>query len=258
MKFSYLKITVMLIHTNELVGIKHSTDLQIFAKTQQRFNTSKYVKLLQRFLNHNCSIHGICYLCETQSRCWIRSFWLIILTTAVFGCALMYSQLSARHNQQQLKTVVATSQLPIYNIEFPAVALCPWGQINWLRQNAAEERFLPSRSNESIKAAFKTLLLGFESTNPSRLDNLALLKNLTNLPAALDRIDLSELMMFLAYRCDEIFVYCKFDDTEIDCCKLFVSERTEKGVCLVFNSMVSMESRTKKVTCMHLYVHLIF
>ncbi|XP_023308867.2 pickpocket protein 19 [Lucilia cuprina] len=243
-----------MIYDKELVRYKntnfrHPKGLITFQPptTKEQQQVRLHDRMIQQIKYFTNSIHGVCYIWEKDFRWKERLFWLFVVIAAVITCIIMYMSLASRHNKQQIKTVVETSQMPIYKINFPAVALCPWDHVNWLRYKAAEEKFLPPYPDKNLRDIFYDVLQCLDDMNLSRLDRLALLKNQT-IPKIIDEIPLYDLANFMAFRCDELFVECVYDDTVYDCCKIFVAERTEKGICMVFNSMVSEESRKKKIT----------
>lgn len=192
------------------------------------------------------TIHGMQNAFE-EEHLWVRYFWLIIVVTAAVGFMGMYSLLGKHHNEQLLVSVVANTQLPVYSIEFPAVAICPWNHVNWMRASTAAERFLPANADRYVRETFRQLLIGMEQMVFGQFETLGALAH-RNL-SSLSQLSLTKLASYLAYRCDELFVAksCVFDETSYDCCQLFVAEHTEKGQCLVFNSLISDESRKKKL-----------
>ncbi|KAM7361074.1 pickpocket 19 [Cochliomyia hominivorax] len=211
---------------------------------QQMQLLERIMKQIKYFTN---SIHGVNYIWDKNFGFRVRMFWLLVVIAALIACILMYLSLASRHNKQQIKTVVETSQMPVYRINFPAVAICPWDHINWLRYKAAEDKFLPPYPNKHLRDVFYDVLQAMDDMNLSRLDRLVILKN-HSIPSTIDDISLNELAWFMAFRCDELFVKCMYDETKYDCCKIFVAERTEKGICMVFNSMISEDSRKKRIT----------
>lgn len=242
-----------MIYDKELVRYKntnfrHPKGLLTFkpSKPKEQQQMQLFDRMMKQIKYFTNSIHGVYYIWDKNLRFMVRFFWLLVVIAALITCALVYVSLASRHNKQQIKTVVETSQLPVYRINFPAVAICPWDHVNWLRYKAAEEKFLPPYPDKQVRAVFYDVLQAIDDMNVSRLDRLVLLKNHT-IPRIIDEISLNELASFMAFRCDELFVKCVFDETVYDCCKIFVAERTEKGICMVFNSMVSDESRKKQV-----------
>lgn len=234
----------MLLYPKELVAPrpKFRSGLLLFDHHPLR---RKYGKLLRRSFAHS-TYHGLQNAVEEHHLC-VRYFWLITVLLATLGFFITYSILEHRHNEQGLVSVVATTQFPVFSIEFPAVAVCPWNHVNWLRASTAAERFLPSNADRYVRETFQQILIGMEQVTFGKFQTLGALSS-RNL-SSLTHLSLTKLASYLAYRCDELFVpdSCIFDETPYDCCQLFVPEYTEKGQCLVFNSLISEESRKKKL-----------
>lgn len=234
----------MLIYTRELVAPRPQRQPGLLRFKRHPFR-EKYGKMLRDSFAHS-TIHGMQNAFE-EEHLWVRYFWLIIVVTAAVGFMGMYSLLGKHHNEQLLVSVVANTQLPVYSIEFPAVAICPWNHVNWMRASTAAERFLPANADRYVRETFRQLLIGMEQMVFGQFETLGALAH-RNL-SSLSQLSLTKLASYLAYRCDELFVAksCVFDETSYDCCQLFVAEHTEKGQCLVFNSLISDESRKKKL-----------
>lgn len=200
------------------------------------------------------SIHGINYIWAPGTRPAVRMFWLLIVAAAVAGSITMYITIAYRHREKLLITVVETSRLPVYTISFPAVAVCPMNHVSWIRHKSAEEKFLPNNAGENVKKAFHDLLAVMERLTFTGLDAIEILLRAENIPRSVQNIVLYDLAQYMAIRCNELFLWCVFDETDLDCCKIFVAERTERGICLVFNSLVSEESKMKKVRTQKSYL----
>ncbi|XP_073821510.1 pickpocket protein 19-like [Musca autumnalis] len=251
-------------YPNELASFKktnfkHPKGLLIFNEAlpqapvpQTTPENDKHVekKIIQRIFKFCLnSIHGLNHIWQPGVRPAVRIFWCLLVTTAIIGCLILYIVVSQRHREQILVTVVETSHLPIHSIHFPAVAVCPFNHINWMRYQAAEERFLPRKNaNSDARKVFYNLTVLLESMTFTGLGPIKDFLNAKRIPRSVQNLVISDVAQFLAFRCDEIFRWCIYDKTEQDCCKIFVSENTERGICLVFNSDISKESRIKKLT----------
>ncbi|XP_011294238.1 pickpocket protein 19-like [Musca domestica] len=194
------------------------------------------------------SINGVYHISEPGLRPSVRLFWCVVVVAAIIGCAMSYIDLTKRLQDEALVTVVETSHLPIHEIRFPAVAVCPLNRVNWMRYKAAEEKFLPRYTAKEAKNAFYNLTVLLERMTFSGLEAIEDFLNSQHIPRSVRNIVLSRVAQYLAFRCDEIFRWCIYDKTKHDCCKIFIPEQTEKGICLVFNSVVSKESKIKQLT----------
>uniref|UniRef100_A0A1I8NBA7 Uncharacterized protein n=1 Tax=Musca domestica TaxID=7370 RepID=A0A1I8NBA7_MUSDO len=239
-EFAYFKRT----------NFNHPRGLQVFKDTPIHMPSTRQfeIRLTQRLLKFcQNTIHGVNHIWEPRTRPAVRVFWCLIVTAALVGCIILYNTVTQRHREGILVTVVETSHLPIQTIHFPAVAVCPVYRINWMRYKAAEERFLPRYAAKEANSAFYHLLMLLERMTFTRLNLIAEFLEVKRVPRSVRNIELSEVAKFMSLRCDAIFSWCIFDKTQMDCCKIFVPEITSRGVCLVFNSVISKESSIKKV-----------
>ncbi|XP_017041733.1 pickpocket protein 19 isoform X1 [Drosophila ficusphila] len=234
---------VMLLYTKELVAPRPKPGLL-------RFRTKppgiKYRDRLRSSFAHS-TIHGMQNV-FAEPHLWQRCLWLTIALGAGITGLSLYSVLRHRHNEQLLVSLIDTTQLPVYHIDFPAVAICPWSHVNWQRAPSALLRFLPRNPSAELQESFRQVLSVLDVVNFSNFYRARALgeRNLTELRF----MPMQKLVNYLAYRCDELFVpdSCVFDETPYDCCRLFVPEQTEHGQCLVFNSLISEHSRKKQLT----------
>ncbi|XP_017000609.2 pickpocket protein 19 [Drosophila takahashii] len=233
----------MLLYTRELVAPRPKQGLLRF---RNKPPGPTYRERLRSSFAHS-SIPGMQHVFG-ERHLWQRCLWLTVVLGAGLTGFSLYTVLRHRHSEQLLVSLIETTQLPVYHIDFPAVAICPWSHVNWERALPALHRFLPRNPDAELRETFRMLLVVLDLTsfsNFQRAEDLAK-KNGTGLGF----LKMKQLMNFLAYRCDELFVSdsCVFDETPYDCCKLFVPEQTEKGQCLVFNSLISEHSRKKQLT----------
>ncbi len=57
-----------------------------------------------------------------------------------------------------------------------------------------------------------------------------------------------QLMRSLSPNCDDMIIYCLWEDTEENCSKLFETEATDDGYCCSFNSIVlHRDDRSKQI-----------
>ncbi|XP_059219854.1 pickpocket protein 19-like [Stomoxys calcitrans] len=208
----------------------------------------KQIKILHSLWKFcGSSLHGANHAIDSNNHLMVRLFWLLIVVGAFVGCFVMYWRLTGRHQEEILVTVVESSQKPIYHIAYPAVAVCPFNHINWMRHKSAEEKYLRQNPSEEMIKIFYDLLAVMERLTFTGLSAIELLLRYGNIPRSIENIILYDLAHYMSLRCDEIFDWCIYDSTHMDCCRIFVTERTERGICLVFNSLISDESKIKQV-----------
>ncbi|XP_055847294.1 pickpocket protein 19-like isoform X2 [Episyrphus balteatus] len=150
--------------------------------------------------------------------------------------------LSGKYSDRVLMTVVQNSQYPVFKIDFPAIAVCTKHQINWKRIQKARDKFLPAdASNETIE-----MFMSFAKRLDSfKFNNFQSMEGLENEPLYLiNTLSISKIAQYLAFRCEEIMIgTCMFAGQPFRCCKNFIPEKTHLGMCLVFNSVVSPQSK---------------
>ncbi|KAI8046465.1 pickpocket protein 19 [Drosophila gunungcola] len=203
--------------------------------------------LLRVYFRSYCeksTIHCVRYLYDPQLHNVERLIWCVLLIISVGLSCFFYLLLSERFVTQKLQTVVHDPQYPVFLVQFPAVGICTDNRIDWTKLEAAKEKFLPVNSSVELVESFtilvarlETLRFGIYMASLSQLedDNLE----------AVGFVNLTELSMFLTIRCEDIMVSnsCLWRSSPFNCCEYFMTEKTEFGFCLVFNSEISPLSK---------------
>lgn len=194
----------------------------------------------------NSQLHGIRYLSRETSSNIERKVWFVFITFGILCTIYMYVSLSIRYKEHLLQTVVENTQLPVYKIVFPSVALCTKNRINWTKVEDAENMLIPNPEDSKLKTLFRQFIKYLQYF---RFGNISEVDGIENLDLkALDFLNITSLAEFLSYRCEDILINCIWRKQQYSCCDLFVLRRTEVGYCLVFNSLVSGKDRSKKVS----------
>lgn len=177
-----------------------------------------------------------------------RLIWSALVITCVTLTCIAYGILAERYSAQKLQTVVENSQYPVFQIPFPAVAVCPNNRINWKRFEEAKAIFLPPSPDENLVEVFTTFVERMESFSFGKFSSFSDMDDI-NLEL-MDGIDIYNLTYFMTMRCEEIFINgeCMWRRVPFNCCNLFIIERTELGFCFVFNSILAPDSRALKVS----------
>lgn len=181
-----------------------------------------------------------------------RLIWTALVITCVTLACIAYLILAERYSAKKLQTVVENSQYPVFQIPFPAVAVCTHNRINWAKFEQAKAKFLPPSADKTVLEVFTNFVERMETLRFGRFDTFKEMQDI-NLEA-LDSIDVSKLARFMAIRCEDIMVNetCYWRKMKFQCCSRFILERTEYGDCLVFNSELSRESAVIQVFYKHL------
>ncbi|XP_017858756.1 PREDICTED: pickpocket protein 19 [Drosophila arizonae] len=206
-----------------------------------------FLELVRSYFRYYCdrsTIHCVRYLYDVQLHNMERLIWGVLLVTSVTLCCSFYMLLSERYGAQKLQTVIEDSQYPVFHVQFPAVGVCTENRVNWSKLEAAKAQFLPANASEDVVEAFVTLV---KYMTMLRFDNFEFSTSEmedTNFEIV-DFVSLISLANFLVLRCEDILVpdSCQWRQTSFNCCDYFLLEKTEYGLCLVFNSELSYRSQ---------------
>jgi acid-sensing ion channel, other len=73
----------------------------------------------------NSNIHGLRYLTKSD-RSWVeRLWWLAMILSALYGCTRYISTVYVKWQTSPLIVSIAETAMPIREIPFPAVTICP-------------------------------------------------------------------------------------------------------------------------------------
>lgn len=171
-----------------------------------------------------------------------RIIWVFLVcgfTSGSLYCFIYYLQ---DYNAQVTRTVVDDSEYNVFKFSFPSIAFCSRNRINWKKINEVQEKHLPLADDETLQI-FQDFIGSFDGLRFGRFGDLSNIKTL-NLNV-LKQIDVSEVLEDLSMTCEDVFSnnICNWKGKQYDCCEMFFEEKTEAGMCLVFNSIFSNESR---------------
>uniref|UniRef100_T1GS98 Uncharacterized protein n=1 Tax=Megaselia scalaris TaxID=36166 RepID=T1GS98_MEGSC len=179
------------------------------------------------------TIHGVRNTSDPTMEIFERVIWFFIVccfTSGSLYCLLYYLE---DFNSQVTKTVLSFD--------------CPLqhNRINWEKIDDVIDEHISFRNSE-VRDTFKEFIGAFEGLRFGKFEDLSRIENL-NLKS-LRGIDVSDILEDLSMNCHDVFEnnLCYWKGIQYDCCDLFFEEKTEAGVCLVFNSIFSDESRKKQ------------
>ena len=95
--------------------------------------------------------HGFSYLTEERSSIGERIFWIIVVILAI---TFSTSQMTTLYNEWQDNPVITTLDtvaLPIEEIEFPAVTICPQGSVNRILDSVLFKQFKEYIRNKTVE-----------------------------------------------------------------------------------------------------------
>ncbi|XP_055914366.1 pickpocket protein 19-like [Eupeodes corollae] len=204
--------------------------------------------LLVKYLKIYCqrsTVHGVKYIFDKDLNKLERLFWILIVMAAIVFSVATFFVLLFNYNEQIVLTVIDDSHYPVFNIHFPAVAVCTHERINWNKFDEARDLFLPPDSPNETKVIFREFV---QRMAMLRFGGFSQFNNTDDIPLEkIDFVNVTELALFLSFECEELFDGdCLWQQgNKFNCCEIFVMEKSEVGFCWVFNSLVSAESKQK-------------
>ena len=95
------------------------------------------------------TIHGFSYLSDSNPSGPSRIFWMIVAVLAILFTIFQMSSLRSQWKKNPVVTTLDTIALPIDEIEFPAVTICPQGSIKDILDNVLFKQFMKYISNKT-------------------------------------------------------------------------------------------------------------
>ncbi|XP_023247311.1 pickpocket protein 19-like [Copidosoma floridanum] len=202
--------------------------------TEKQNNIPKRVEsplaMLKYFVTHT-SLHGIQYGVDGQLYKIERVIWVLLVLIG-FICAFFVT-LKIKENYQSRQTVVTIKNLEygFENVPFPSVTICPGNRIDWGKVDALADALIPE-SNKEERDVFVEILKKISIFDRNHLGEL-------QIPT--DSINITEVLINLMPKCDQLFHECTWINEKKNCCDLFDIEKTELGMCYSFNSLTTTE-----------------
>ncbi|XP_050339415.1 pickpocket protein 19-like [Bactrocera neohumeralis] len=227
-------------------------DLLLFNKASTKTTLTKKPTLCQVVLPYckgYCdisSLHGVRYLTDPKLYYFERVIWLLLLIATTCGCLYVYDDLADLYYSQRIQTIVDDTVSPIFTKPFPAIGICPRNRINWPKLMEAHEVFLARNASDEVVQTFRRFFAIMGDFSFGEFNHLSRLYRLDLNLTLLDDVNIMEVMRYVGFTCDELFVQpCHWRRNAYNCCDLFSMERTEYGFCFVFNSVVTKRGRER-------------
>ncbi|XP_067004275.2 sodium channel protein Nach [Anabrus simplex] len=190
----------------------------------------------------NTSLHGYRYLTE-PNRHWLeRLLWLIIHGLAAWGVVNIILGVWEEFVNTPTVTTVDSTNYPIWNVPFPAVAVCNINRISKSRARETAKKVSTERTEEDEERLFQLLrylgrLYDHDDDDKGKLEELHVM--LTTLNSS---YDVNQLMKDLSPQCSELLVRCMWLGRVYDCEELFDFRKTMDGYCCTFNYIRQSDS----------------
>nr|XP_036212967.1 pickpocket protein 19 isoform X1 [Bactrocera oleae] len=228
------------------------SELLIFNKAGPKTTATKkptFCQVVLPYCKGYCdiaSVHGVRYLSDPKLYYFERVIWLLLLIATTSGCLYVYDDLADLYYSQRIQTIVEDSIAPIFTKPFPAIGICPRNRINWPKLLEAHEIFLARNASDEVVQTFRRFFAIMGDFSFNNFYHLRQLYGLDLNLTLLDDVDIMEVMRYVGFTCDEMFVQpCHWRRNAYNCCDLFSMERTEYGFCFVFNSVITEQGRER-------------
>lgn len=122
------------------------------------------------------------------------------------------------------------------------MTICNLNRLNWQRYEEAKDKFMRAEHRDAPhEEVFQETLNAYDTLRFTRFDMLRNLYELfpQKLLYDLNYVNFTQVVEFMAWRCDELFSHCSWQNNTYDCCEIFTPRRSQKGACLAFNSIES-------------------
>ena len=95
------------------------------------------------------TIHGFAYISNENPSKSSRIFWMIVVVLAISFTTFQMSSLRSQWKNNPVVTTLDTIALPIEEIEFPAVTICPQGSVQDILDNVLFKQFMDYLSHKT-------------------------------------------------------------------------------------------------------------
>ncbi|KAI8121516.1 Pickpocket protein 19 [Lucilia cuprina] len=190
------------------------------------------------------TIHGLNRIFQKKSTKYERIFWVITVIYALLGSIYVCITLSQRFNAGTFKTVVNSTNAPVYILPFPEISICNANHLNWGRIEEAKNLFIPHENDTEKIRLFETVISLYDNVSFGEFYEFIALEGE---PVELvNHINFSAVFEFMTWRCEEFLSNCTWRHFKVDCCEIFQRIRGQEGLCWHFNTLSSEESRRKQ------------
>ncbi|KAH8416701.1 hypothetical protein KR222_007505 [Zaprionus bogoriensis] len=231
----------------------HESGLLMPQKLAQRNSTSKFLGRMLPYFKEYCacsSVHGVRYLTEPKMRHFERLTWLLILIGTCICATIVYVDLSELYTSNPIHTTIDNSMQPVFYVPFPSVGICLRNRVNLQRlENEASDFFLGVNATPERKDIFKRFVTAVSDVHFDDFRSLASFFGNSTLAAGvgqLDDLNIRTILEYVHVGCSEVFLECTWRTRPRNCCEIFEVQRTELGICWVFNSAVSEKMRQRE------------
>uniref|UniRef100_A0A1I8NJI5 Amiloride-sensitive sodium channel n=1 Tax=Musca domestica TaxID=7370 RepID=A0A1I8NJI5_MUSDO len=222
-------------------------DIRVADPVKNPPNTAGLRKGLRDDILRIRTVHGLERIFQWTSP---RILVFLVFFSAIYFYVRITSSIAYVFRYKPMQTVISDLHYPIYKIPFPEITICNQNRLNWQRYDEAKERFLqPEHLTDEHEEIFRQAVNAYDTMRFGHFQSLQHLAELSaenpRLLDDLNYINLTKVVEFMAWKCHEIFSDCSWLNASQDCCKIFTQRKSQKGLCLSFNTIESKEGAIK-------------
>ncbi|XP_018568328.1 pickpocket protein 28-like [Anoplophora glabripennis] len=179
---------------------------------------------IQEFTDYT-GIHGFKYMGEQDRTIFEKLWWIVLFSISLWICISLIIDTWKKWDTSPVLVSFAEGQIPVWQIPFPAVTICPETKTKQTIYNFTDAfgryQYEGNLTEEELRHLSDTTLI---------CDNH--IYNDGNETIGLDTIDY---LMSIAPQFDDVFFGCKWTLLNESCYNLFTPSMTEDGLCFTFN-----------------------
>jgi acid-sensing ion channel, other len=205
-------------------------------------NSSRKSKSVFAEYAETTTIHGVCYVGD-PNRLWIEKlFWVFVIIVSGYLCTVVILDSWKRWNDNQVIVSFDSKNLPVDEIPFPAVTICPEAKTN------------PKLYQMAVSPSMRE----FETFNETTADVTEALMKVCDTGILLEWYHsgrymsadhIIKLLKKVAPTFEHTFLACGFGGSEVtfeNCRNFFTEIITSDGVCYTFNMLNASEIFTEQ------------
>lgn len=190
----------------------------------------------QYFIDYteNSTVHGIKYIGEKQRHYVEKIFWIISIIICFAGCAVTIFEIYKKWESNPVLVTLAEKAIPVSQIPFPAITICPMTKLDKKIINFTEYSKL-LRKNQTDKLT-ESQLISFEAA--IQICNVETPNfKFKKIGSELRGGDIVSEVENISVKLTDTMLSCSWRGFPEECNELFTEIITEEGFCFTFNML---------------------
>ncbi|XP_059611780.1 sodium channel protein Nach-like [Phlebotomus argentipes] len=199
------------------------------------------VKLTWQQFCDRTFIHGIRYIEDSEGNFYTHVMWLIVTSTSLILAIMLVNTFWEEYKTNPTRMNVESVNVPISELDFPAVTFCNVNRIIIERtEEFAESLIVPSSlgeiSSKQISQWLKNIIGFSDYISDVNPDHLATLQDILNA----NNVSIATTMRLVQQSCSSLLVRCRWEGKIVNCSSIFSPLPTFRGFCCSFNALASL------------------